>query len=65
MLPDYSWCNVPKTGKINPMTVKCTKWLLKCHHFPFQGTPKHTQIAILGMKKYHLATPVKTTQIGA
>jgi hypothetical protein len=27
-------------------------------HFPFQGTPKFTQIGILGMKINHLATLV-------
>jgi hypothetical protein len=25
-------------------------------HFPFQGTPKYTQIEIFGMQMYHLAT---------
>jgi hypothetical protein len=32
------------------MSIKYTKY------FPFQGTPKYTQIVIVGMKIYHLAT---------
>jgi hypothetical protein len=27
-----------------------------CRHFPFQGSPKFTQMRVLGLKIYHLAT---------
>jgi hypothetical protein len=45
------------------MPIKCTKWpkyipngYIIHQHFPFQGPPKFTQVGILGLKIYHLAT---------
>jgi hypothetical protein len=31
---------------------------VQCQPFPFQGPPKFTQIGIVGLKRYHLATLV-------
>jgi hypothetical protein len=41
---------------IYQMAGKYSKWPKIYQHFPFQGPPKYTQIGILGMKIYHLAT---------
>jgi hypothetical protein len=54
-LPDFSWNNLPKQGKIYEMTIKLPNGQKIYHHFPFQGPPKYTQIGILGIKMYNLA----------
>jgi hypothetical protein len=70
-LPDFSWYNIPKRGKIYQSTTKYTKWTQNMYtkwtehlpnghkiyqHLPLQDPPKFTQIGILGLKIYHLAT---------
>jgi hypothetical protein len=49
-LPDFSWYNKPKRGKIYQMTTKCNKWPLNLpigskiyHHIPIQDPQKFTQ----------------------
>jgi hypothetical protein len=46
-LPDFSWCNIPKRGKIYQNTIKYTKWSQSGHiidymyqHLPLQDPPK-------------------------
>jgi hypothetical protein len=68
-LPDFSWCNIPKLGKIYQITKKYTKCKKVfemagnrlnvqkiCQHLPLHGPPKITQIWIFGLKIYYLAT---------
>jgi hypothetical protein len=62
-LPDFSWRNIPKRGKIYPMSTKYTKWSQNrqnghkiYQHRPLQDPPKFTRIGIFGLKIYHLAT---------
>jgi hypothetical protein len=70
-LPDFSWYNIPKRGKIYQMTIKYTKLsqnipnCCKIHipdghkmyqHHPLPEPPKCTQIGIFGLKINHLAT---------
>jgi hypothetical protein len=38
------------------IATKCTKWLKRAQHSPFQGLPKYTKTVGSGMKIYHLAT---------
>jgi hypothetical protein len=61
-LPDFSWCNIPKRGKIYQMTIKYSVWPQNIQNdrkinkmavkqpFPLQGPPKYSQIGIFGMK---------------
>jgi hypothetical protein len=63
-LPDLSWCNIPKRGKIYQMTRKLyTEWPQNIpngrridQRLILQDPPKCTQIGIFGLKIYHLAT---------
>jgi hypothetical protein len=62
--------NIPKDHYINyQKAIQYTKWpkyMPNGHkiypHFPFQGPPKFTQMWILGLKIYHLATLFSTTK---
>jgi hypothetical protein len=69
-LPDLSWCNIPKRGKICQMTRKCTElpqvipngckmdqMAIKYTNI-FYILPKFIQTGIFGLKIYHLATPL-------
>jgi hypothetical protein len=62
-LPDFSWCNIPKWGKINQITIKYTKWEQNRpddHIIPASSISRLSKIyptsGILGLKIYHLAT---------
>jgi hypothetical protein len=71
-LPDFSWCKIPKRGKIYQMATGCTKRPLNIYNgrkidqmvikytkiFHLQDPPKFTQIGIFGLKTNHLATLV-------
>jgi hypothetical protein len=68
-LPDYSWYNKPKRGKIYQSTTNCPKWPqntqngLKFYQMntrlSLQDPPKFTQIVIFGLKINHLPTLIK------
>jgi hypothetical protein len=62
-LPDFSWYNIPKWGKICQMITKYTKWPKKWpnghkldQRLPLQDPPKFIQFRIFGLKIYRLAT---------
>jgi hypothetical protein len=48
--------NLLKDYKIYQIVIKLSKVPKISRHFPFQDPAKFTQILILGMKTYHLAT---------
>jgi hypothetical protein len=50
--------NIPNNQKIPQSPYKRQKFqlVIKYQPFPFQGPPKCTQIGILGLKFYYLAT---------
>jgi hypothetical protein len=70
-LPDFSWCMIPKPGKMYQMNTICTKWswnIPNLHKvfqmaikykniFQSQGPPTFTQIGIFGMKTKHIWQP--------
>jgi hypothetical protein len=63
-LPDFSWYNIPKLGKMYQITIKYPKWpqnipndlkidqmaIKYANIFPLQGPPKFTQTCIFGLK---------------
>jgi hypothetical protein len=52
---------MPNDHKVYQMAVKYTKNGQRIsHHLPLQDPPKFTQIAIFGLKIYHLATLIET-----
>jgi hypothetical protein len=51
---------LPNGLKIYKLAVLYSKRLKICQPFPIQGPPKFTQIAIFGLKIYHLATRART-----
>jgi hypothetical protein len=68
----FSWYNIPKRGKIYQCAIQYTSWpqnipngseidqvAIKIYqHLPLEEPPKFAQIAIFGLKIYHLATLV-------
>jgi hypothetical protein len=76
-LPDFFLVQLTKPGKIYQMVtkyvykmaIKYAKWPKNIpsghkiyQHFPFQGSPKYTQIWIFGMKRWHLATLLRISR---
>jgi hypothetical protein len=62
-LPDFSWYNIPKRGKMYQITIKYIKWPQNISNghkiyqqFPLQDPPKFTQIGIFGLKRNHPAS---------
>jgi hypothetical protein len=68
-LPDFSWCNIPKRGKIYQMTTKHGHIIYQIavniyklaiqfymQTFSTPRPPTFPQMEILGMKIYHLAS---------
>jgi hypothetical protein len=58
--------NLPHDHKLYQTVIDYTKWVYNIpngpkiyQHFPFQGTPKYTQIGIFGTKINHLATLIE------
>jgi hypothetical protein len=47
-LPDFSWCMIPKPGKMYQMNTKCTKWTQNVPngHTIFQYVSKIFQMVI-------------------
>jgi hypothetical protein len=48
--------NIPNEHKLYQNSHKIYQMVIHYTHFPFQGPPKFTQIAIFGLKINHLAT---------
>jgi hypothetical protein len=55
-LPDFSWHKIPRLEKYTKKTTKYTKWPQPLPTPLIQDTPTFTQIGILSLKIYHLAT---------
>jgi hypothetical protein len=60
--------NIPNDDQPYQTAINYTKWTENIpnghkiyQHFPFQGTPKFTQIGIFGLKTNHLATLLRTS----
>jgi hypothetical protein len=56
-LPDFSWCNRPKRGKIYQNIHTYVKWPKISQPLPVQGPPKFTQIGIFGFETMPSGNP--------
>jgi hypothetical protein len=61
-LPDFSWHNIPKRGKIYLIATKLPNGHKIYQHFSFQDPPKVKKLWFFGLKMYHLASLTTTTR---